>query len=146
PWNLAPERCRVNPHATGSRSIGEAAGPDDRPIAVAVTGFLVGPGLRPQVDAEHVVAVGRIFGANGADDRVALNAGLDRGLEQLDRAVAVHGELSGCTTARARTGSEHRRIGARDPAGDLPDRCMFEVADRRRRPVATDICGVVRIA
>ena len=49
----------------------------------------VGLGLRPQVHGEHVVAVGRVLGADGADHDVPLDVRSACRMEQLDRPVAV---------------------------------------------------------
>jgi hypothetical protein len=106
---------------------------------------LIGLGLRPQVDAEDIVAWGRGLGAYRADDDEAGDAGLGGGVEELDRPVAVQGELTLGPAARTRAGCEDRRVGAGDRVGDLLDRRLLEIADDGRRAPAADIATLVRI-
>jgi hypothetical protein len=129
----------------GSRVVRERAGPHDRPGAVACRQRTVGLGLRPQVHAEDVVALGRVLGSHRAHHHVALDAGRVCRFEQLDRAVAVHRQLALRTAAGSRAGGEHDRVRVRDRSHDLVCGGRFEVAQNWLAAIGPQLGGMVGV-
>ena len=118
-WHGSAERRWVDADVPGSRIIGQAARPDDRPVPIACRYRLVGFGLRPQVDLEHGVAAGRVLGAYGTDHEVARGAGGSGGAQELDRPIAIHRQLAICSATGPGAGREDHGICALDGRGDL---------------------------
>ena len=66
-------------------------------------------------------------------------------LEQLYRAVTIHGELTRGAAAGSRAGGEHRRVGAARRGGDFLYRSMLEVAHDRLDTRGTDVTGMLAL-
>src|SRR5438270_24516 len=72
--------------------------------------------------ADRIGAWGRMLGAHRADGHDAREGRGCGGLDQLDRSIAVHGELSLRAATGAGTGGEHSRVSALDRPGSLVGR------------------------
>ena len=79
----------------------------------------IGLGFGAQVDADDVVAVRRVLGADATQHHVMGRGGCR--LEQLDRTVAIHGEFSGRAAARSRAGRENDGVTSANRRRDLVD-------------------------
>ena len=131
--------------ASTSATSSRGTRPDDRPVAVARLHGGVRGRLGAQVDAEHVVVTRRVLGADRADDHVGHRT-FGGGLEQLDRPVAVNGELALGAAPGSGACGEHDSLGVLHRRGDLLDRRVLEVAHDRIGAGRLHVRGVSRVA
>src|SRR5947209_9856797 len=145
--DIAAERVGIDANPPGARLVGEAAGSDDRPSALARLHGGVGCRLRAEVHAENVVVVlgRRVLRPDRADDHEGRRT-IGGGVEQLDRSVAIHRELALGAAARAGAGGEHHCVGALHGGGDLLDACALEIADHWLGAGRLHVGGVLRVA
>ena len=140
--DLASQRLPVDLHPARPLVVGQVGGAQDRPLAVAGHERRVGLCLGAQVDAEDVVAVGRVLGADRTDHEVALDARPAGGLQQFERTVAMNGPLAPGAAAGTGAGGEHDGVRTGDHARDLDDAGVLDVADRGLGTVGAQVGGM----